>query len=774
MYNVRWDKKSRGIRLVTTGDEDLLSLVRPVFFEELDILGFDKYMCYPKVREPLMWCVGDTYYYEGEKVATVSFYGFYSKPNIQFFEKDLELKPVNVNKMIKVNSKIMDDIIHKTLDFIKDAWQSYSEKVDEVVVAFSGGKDSTVLLDLVQRILPPDEFIVIFNDTGMELSLTYDFIEKIKQKYLNLRFFTAKYDKPAIQMWEIVGVPSRVHRWCCTLFKTAPTIKLIKQISKKSNPKVLLYDGIRRDESLQRLSLSVISKGKHIQQINVHPLIDWNLAEVFLYIFMRNLPLNRLYRFGFTRVGCAVCPYGSKWKETILWLAFKDEIKPYLKVIEDYARRIGCKGDEIKEFIRSGAWKMRIGANKNLDGREKVNIVNINGKTTIFIETTQNDWFEWIKTLGKVVISNDIGVITVGSKYYKFRWVNDNKKLRIEFLSNIDKILHLVKNISYKSAYCIRCGVCEIECPVSAIVIYGNDIKIDEQMCTHCHRCLTFIDRGCIIADSHRISTVVKSMKSLARYKTFGLRKSWLKEFFSNPDEWWNHNSLGPIQRDSMKLWLIDSEIIEAKKSISLSRVGSLLIEIGADDLFTWAVIWTNLAKNSPLIEWYVSNLSWGKIYTRDELLSALGDKYRERTKRNAIRELVELFSNTPLGDEMEIGIPIKKGKNIVIAIEKKGIPVEPNLKLHPLAILYSLYRYAERLGRYNITVSELYESNIPESPYRLFGIQRNKLELILRGLDEKYGREWINVEIVADLDNITLNPEKNSIDVVKLYTEVT
>lgn len=494
---------------------------------------------------------------------------------------------------------------------------------------------------------------------------------------------------------------------------------------------------------------------------------------------MRKLPLNKLYRHGLTRIGCAVCPYGSKWKETLLWIAFRDEIKPYLAILENYAKAIGCKNEkEIKDFIRSGAWKTRVGSSKNLDAKERVNMVDIDGKVTILIEPVQENWFEWAKALGNIIVDNynNSGIITINKINYRFKWTKNDKKLQLQFLTNVrDDILILIKNVSYKSAYCIRCKVCEVECPSSAITIGDDGVKIDEQKCIHCHRCLTFIERGCIIADSHRVSTVVKSMGNIARYKTFGMRKEWLKEFFSDPIKWWEENSLGPVQKVSMRLWLIDSEIIEVKKSgNSLSTIGSILAQIGADDLFTWAVIWTNLAGKSPLIEWYVSELSWGKIYSLKDLMTALRNKYRdktERTIRNAIRELTELFNYTPLGSELELGIPIKRGKT-TIAIEKKGVPVEPSLKLHPLSILYSLYRYAERVERYHITISELYENNIPESPYKLFGIPRSKLESILRSLEERYGKEWIDVAIVADLDNINLNPKKRSEDVVRLYVE--
>ena len=123
---------------------------------------------------------------------------------------------------------------------------------------------------------------------------------------------------------------------------------------------------------------------------------------------------------------------------------------------------------------------------------------------------------------------------------------------------------------------------------------------------------------------------MLKSMKTpVGGYKTFGIRKKWLEEFFSDPEKWWVENSLGPIQLEAMRLWLIDAEIIAVKKNKEhvLTETGKILKEIGTSDIFTWAVIWTNLAKNSSLVSWYVSELEWGRTYSREELIDTLGKK---------------------------------------------------------------------------------------------------------------------------------------------------
>ena len=45
------------------------------------------------------------------------------------------------------------------------------------VVAFSGGKDSTVVLDLVRKIRP--ETVAVFCDTGVEAKTTYEYVNRV-------------------------------------------------------------------------------------------------------------------------------------------------------------------------------------------------------------------------------------------------------------------------------------------------------------------------------------------------------------------------------------------------------------------------------------------------------------------------------------------------------------------------------------------------------------------------------------------------------------------
>ena len=330
----------------------------------------------------------------------------------------------------------------------------------------------------------------------MELTTTYDYFERIRKRYDNIKFIKTTHDKRALDLWKEIGPPSRIIRWCTMVYKVAPTIKLIKELTNKENPKFILYDGVRADESSRRKNLGLESTGRYEGQTNIHPIHKWNTAMVHIYAMMNNIPLNNLYRYGATRVGCSVCPFKSYIDNTILELKYKTEIKGYLDILENYAKNMGIDSKkDMEKFIRDTNWASRPGG-IHLHENNKVEVLkHKSGKyeyINIIINDSEDKWFEWVKVLGNIFKDEDKGIIECEDRCYKFKYKKNNSQLDLIF-SNLNKeIKPKIKKIAYKSSYCLYCKSCESICPKSAISMDNNVLKIDESKCCHCHTCLSF------------------------------------------------------------------------------------------------------------------------------------------------------------------------------------------------------------------------------------------------------------------------------------------
>ena len=238
------------------------------------------------------------------------------------------------------------------------------------------------------------------------------------------------------------------------------------------------------------------------------------------------------------------------------------------------------------------------------------------------------------------------------------------------------------------------------------------------------------------------------------------MRKQWLAEYLRNPQGWWVENTLGNRQLEAMRVWLREAELAE-NQSLGLTPLGDRLQQLGADHLLTWAVVWTNLAHNSALVNWYVREVGWGIRWTKRGLVSLMSEDLSQRTRENAVDALVGLLTHTPLGEQLGLGCVERKGR-VIQAVTKHGW-ADP----HPVALLYALYRLAEKLTRYNFTISGLFEEKL-ESPFLLFGVSRELLTRYLQGLSVNRP-DWIRVEAVLDLDNLYLDEGRRACEVLDL-----
>jgi phosphoadenosine phosphosulfate reductase len=831
VYKITWDKEINGVLLHSRIVADVLGFSpRPVFFEELDLLGLNKLgWKYPHCEEPLLWAINKQYYYKGELVFEAKGANIYDAAIVVFQPagEHLELEPIDVETMLYRNKDMMFLLESEAIEFIHETYEQYARarktiqaasantldfealaqkaekktkkkmaivkedcdsfdimpledannagkrvyqttKIDKFIASFSGGKDSQVVLDLCTRAIPSTDFEVIYSDTGYELPPSLELYDKIqkqyKEKFPDLKFSLARNHDSVLNYWDKIGTPSDKHRWCCAIMKTAPLYRTMKGKDNKQL-KVLAFEGVRAEESVMRSSYERIGRGvKHSTVINARPILRWNTTEIFLYLFKYGHYINEAYRLGKPRVGCVICPFSSPWDDMIVNRKYHAKLSPFLDRLISMAKQ--RKIPNLDEYIKDRKWKLRA-SGRTLENRNtKVMFKSLAPKFSAHVINGHYQIMDWLPVLGTFNIVKEKakvkGELKIKDKIYKFNIdYTDNNDYTFNVPNVTDsQLIPLLKRVVYKSAYCINCEGCEVECPTGALSVYPR-LNVDRDKCVHCHKCLTFHDNGCIVANS-LISNMEDKGKlgSISKYGTFGIHEEWVEEFLDDPEAFWTSNTLGNKQVDSFKAWLKDSEIIDSK--CKLTDFGEFCSEVYIDqsDLI-WELIWVNLVHNNALIDWFVNAIKVNQTFAKpllDELsIEYFGSSFSRSSVVYAMGALLQVFKYSPIGEDMEQGVP--QGKNNYQRLTYDNIS--------DIAIAYSLYKYSKLNGTKALRVADFYNESCRKGPYKEFGIGKELFFKKLRNLNSAKERLLI-AELNMGLDSITLRDDIDCLDVLK------
>ena len=498
--------------------------LRPVFPEErllLEIL-LNKPLAF---IEKSVWASNNRYYIDGDTIAINN--SLYKKQPIEVIIQQLEkYKPQNnydyfnrfIDDFVRANQYRLDYLIEEAHEFIKNSAKDYPR--ENIVLSFSGGKDSTVTADLVVKALSDPSLVHIFGNTTLEFPFTIEYATRFRLNNPKAIFKTAKNkEQDFYKVCEDIGPPARMLRWCCFMFKTGPISRVINAYYRDKN--ILTYYGIRKCESVSRSKYNRIEDNAEsikIQQQKVaSPIFFWKDIDIWLYLLGENVDFNDAYRLGYDRVGCWCCPNNNARAEFLSKIYMPEQYEKWHSFLIDFAKKIGKPDPE--EYINSGKWKARQGGN-GVEAASDVKIKFTNCTTEDNAKVYQlkkpiDDCFIGLFTpfgriapeLGRKLINETIIVdIKTNVPILSIQPFNQDGyeyavKIKTMNVAKHDDLQRMVGYQIKKYNACRKCLKCESLCKFGAISIFGDKYYINDQKCRRCKMCVTakYLDGGCLM-----------------------------------------------------------------------------------------------------------------------------------------------------------------------------------------------------------------------------------------------------------------------------------
>jgi len=240
-----------------------------------------------------------------------------------------------------------------------EQWYNYWRMENRgVYISFSGGKDSTVLLDLVRSnpFLKNSNIPAVFVDTGLEYPEIRDFVKAIDnvvwlKPKMNFIEVIEKYGYPVVskeismgvnryrntksdiqkqlrmhggfnpssgkkqarsisKKWHhLIDAPFLISEKCCDVMKKQPFKRYEKESKRKAFVGTMASDSSLRKKNYLKNGCSVFSESGRSA-----PMMFWLEKDIWEYINKKNLPYSKIYDMGESRTGCMFCAFGCNIK----------------------------------------------------------------------------------------------------------------------------------------------------------------------------------------------------------------------------------------------------------------------------------------------------------------------------------------------------------------------------------------------------------------------------------------------------------------------------
>lgn len=523
------------IRFVNEADKEICSIcggaakylatdLRPVFPEErllLEILIAKPFAFINKS----VWASAGRYYIDGKgKAINSSTYASQNTDEIirlldeNSSKNNYDNFDANIADFLRANQGRLNYIFDEACNFIKEAAKNYQH--ENIVLSFSGGKDSTVTADLAVRALADPSLVHIFGDTTLEFPATIEYAQRFRKNHPKAFFMVAKNnDQEFMNVASDIGPPARMMRWCCSMFKTGPITRLLNKIYNDKH--ILTFYGIRKCESVSRSKYNRIegnNESVKIQKQTVaSPIFFWIDLDIWLYLLAKKLDFNDAYRVGYGRVGCWCCPNNNNRDQFLSKIYMPERSKQWRDFLIEFASKIGKPDPEV--YVDTGKWKARQGGNGVVAaGDVKIKFTNCtaeeHAKIYNLLKPMTEDFFELFIPFGKLApeygrkLINEMIVLDLKTNVpilsiQPFQQAGYTYSVKVKTM-NVAKPDDLQRMVSYqirKYNACRKCLKCESLCRFGAISITSDGYHINDEKCRRCKICLTakYLGAGCLM-----------------------------------------------------------------------------------------------------------------------------------------------------------------------------------------------------------------------------------------------------------------------------------